>query len=75
MKLKITRCPTCGSDQIGRVQRDWLGVYQDQPYVVPNLEIYECPNCGERLLDHEAMQAIEAQRTQPADAPAHRRSA
>jgi hypothetical protein len=28
--------------------------------VVPNLEFEECPDCGERLFDHAAMQKIEA---------------
>jgi hypothetical protein len=26
---------------------------------VPNLEFEECPNCGERLYDHDAMRKIE----------------
>jgi predicted RNA-binding Zn-ribbon protein involved in translation (DUF1610 family) len=41
MKLSITRCPTCGSDQIKKVCRDWTGVYRGQKYAVPDLSFYE----------------------------------
>ncbi len=58
--IKITICPTCGSDKIRKVQRDWTDEFQGQSYTVPALEFYECPNCGERIYDREAMRRIEA---------------
>ncbi len=58
--IEITICPTCGSDQIKRVQRDWTGKFQGQTYTVPSLEFYECPVCGERIYDRQAMRRIEA---------------
>ena len=57
---KITRCPTCGSDGIEKVQRTLTGEFRGQSYSVPALEFYECPNCGERVYDREAMRRIEA---------------
>jgi YgiT-type zinc finger domain-containing protein len=56
----IASCPTCGSKKIRKVRRDWRGEYEGQNYVVNNLEFYECPACGEKLYDQEAMRKIEA---------------
>ncbi|MDQ3009693.1 MAG: type II toxin-antitoxin system MqsA family antitoxin [Acidobacteriota bacterium] len=58
--LKITKCPTCGSDKIEKVCRDLTETFDSQTYTVPALEFYECPNCGEQLYDREAMRKIEA---------------
>ena len=55
-----TICPKCGSGQIQKVRRSWTGQYQDQTYTVPMLEFYECPNCGEKVYDRQAMRQIEA---------------
>ncbi|MCX6029463.1 MAG: YgiT-type zinc finger protein [Chloroflexi bacterium] len=56
----ITICPTCGSDKIKKVQRDLAREFQGQSYTVPALEFYECPNCGERFYDREAVQKMQA---------------
>lgn len=58
--LKITICPTCGSDKIKRVRRTLTRTYKGQTYKVPSLAFHECPNCGERLFDSQAMNKIEA---------------
>ena len=42
------------------MRRPWSGEFQGKPYQVENLEFHECPNCGERVYDREAMRAIEA---------------
>jgi YgiT-type zinc finger domain-containing protein len=60
MRLKVTCCPACDSPRIKKVRRNWKDTYKGQTYVVPNLEFYECPDCGERLYDREAMRKIEA---------------
>lgn len=70
--LKITECPTCGSDRIRQVRRSWTGAWKSLPYRVPNLRFYECPACGERLFDPAAMRKIEAHR--PRDPKAERQS-
>ena len=57
--LKITFCPTCGSRKIRAVRRVLSRTYRGKPYTVPNLEYYECPDCGERLFDRDAMRKIE----------------
>lgn len=58
--VKITRCPTCGSPNIKKVERDYPRDFKDQQYIVPSLEFHECPDCGERIFDREAMRKIEA---------------
>jgi YgiT-type zinc finger domain-containing protein len=56
----ITLCPTCGSDKINKVRRNWTGKFRGKTYTVPALEFYECPNCGERIYDPQAVRKIEA---------------
>jgi YgiT-type zinc finger domain-containing protein len=58
--VQITICPSCGSDKIIEVQRDWTGKVEKQAFTVPSLEFYECPDCGERIYDRHAMRRIEA---------------
>lgn len=70
MTLRITICPTCGSNKIRKVQRNWTGEYQGQTYTVPSVEFFECPVCGEKVYDPDAMRRIEAH--SPAFAHAHR---
>lgn len=73
--LKITTCPSCGSGKIKKVRRNWTGSTKGKKYTVPNLQYYECPDCGEKIYDREAMREIEAR--SPAFERAHpkRRSA
>jgi YgiT-type zinc finger domain-containing protein len=59
-KLQIKRCPTCGSKRIKQVVRDLTRKYKGQTYTVPSVEFYDCPNCGEKVFDHDAMLKIEA---------------
>lgn len=59
-KLNITTCPSCGGKRIKRVRGNWTGKFKGQKYTVPNLEYYECPDCGEKVYDREAMRAIES---------------
>lgn len=59
-QLVITICPNCGSDKIQKVKRDWVDEVHGKMYIVPNLEFYECPTCGEKLYDRDAMRMIEA---------------
>ncbi|MBN2580163.1 MAG: YgiT-type zinc finger protein [Pirellulales bacterium] len=58
--FQITTCPTCGSDRIRKVRKDWQGEYEGRKFAVINLEFFECPACGEKLYDRETMRRIEA---------------
>ena len=69
MITHITICPTCGSNKIKKVRRKWAGEYQGRTYTVSSLEFYECPVCGEKVYDRDAMRRIEAH--SPAFAHAH----
>ena len=57
--LRITVCPSCGSNKIKKVRRNWSGKYQGRSYTVRSLEFYECPVCAERVYDRQAMRKIE----------------
>jgi len=76
--FRITVCPSCGSPKIKKVRRTWSGKFQGQSYTVPLLEFYECPVCGEKIYDRQAMRKIEDHspafakaRTSKVHAPAH----
>ena len=58
--ITITICPSCGSNKVKRVRRDWRDDFQGQTYLVPDLEFHECSVCGEELYDAQAMRKIEA---------------
>jgi YgiT-type zinc finger domain-containing protein len=57
--LQIQICPTCGSREIKKLRRNLTGRFAGQSYSVPSLEYYECPNCGEKIYDREAIRRIE----------------
>jgi len=67
--MKIATCPSCGSRKVRKVRRDLTREFRGQTYSVPDVEFHECPDCGEKIYDREAMQKIEAQ--SPAFARAH----
>jgi len=58
--IKITICPTCGSNKIKKAKRDWTDDFKGEVYTVPDLEFHECSACGEMLYDAQAMRKIEA---------------
>ena len=59
IKLKINTCPSCGGKKIKSVRRNWTSDFNGKEYMVPNLEYYECPDCGEKVYDRDAMRHIE----------------
>lgn len=59
-KLNITTCPSCGSKRIKRVRRNLTRKFEGHEYTVPNLEYSECPDCGEKVYDRDAMREIQA---------------
>lgn len=59
IELEIKTCPTCGSGGIKKVKKVWRGEYQGKAYSVPSLSFYECPDCGEKVYDRDAMHRIE----------------
>ena len=67
-KFEIDICPACGSKEIKRVVHDVTRNYAGQTYTVTNLSFYECPDCGEKVYDRDAMRKIEVH------SPAYRNS-
>lgn len=56
--LMINKCPTCGSENIQFVVKDLPRNYKGQTYIVPNIGVYECSNCGEKVFNRNALQKI-----------------
>jgi len=61
MTVNITQCPSCGSRRLKRKRENWSRDFEGQAYRVRGLEFLECPDCGEKVFDREAMRKIEAQ--------------
>lgn len=59
---RITRCPSCGSNRVKRVVRNWTSVYKGQSYTVPRVPFDECPDCGEKVFDPDAVRKIQSHR-------------
>jgi YgiT-type zinc finger domain-containing protein len=68
--LRIQACPSCGSGRIRPVRRNWSGEFRGRRYTVPQLRFFECPACGEKVFEPEAMRRIESK--SPAFAGARR---
>jgi YgiT-type zinc finger domain-containing protein len=60
MPLNIKTCPTCGSRQIKRVRGPLKRKHNGRSFVVPNVEYFACPQCGEKLFVPAAMDKIQA---------------
>lgn len=58
--MTITQCPSCASRKIKHKRQDWEGEANGTSYKVRDLQFYECPSCGERIFDRDAMRKIEA---------------
>ena len=56
----VTACPSCGSTAIRATRRDWSGNFKGRRYVVKSLRYYQCPRCGEKVYNPEAMRRIQA---------------
>jgi len=57
------RCPTCGAAKMRRVRRSVETRSGKRCVVVPDIDVDECPKCGERLFDLEALDKIRESRT------------
>jgi YgiT-type zinc finger domain-containing protein len=55
----IKTCPTCSSRRIRRVREDVSGEWMGRRFVARDIEFYECPVCGERIYDPDAMRKIQ----------------
>ncbi len=60
LEEKLAACPSCGNRNIKKVRRNWTGSFKGKRYMVPNLQYYECPDCGEKVYDRDGMREIEA---------------
>jgi YgiT-type zinc finger domain-containing protein len=62
------RCPTCGRPGLRRVKRDLATKVGTRSLTVHDVEVEECPHCGERLYDLAALRRIRAARHRRAHA-------
>lgn len=56
----LTRCPSCGSRNIRRVQKPFRARVGTRTVTISNLEREICPDCKEEFFDREANIAIDA---------------
>ena len=53
-----TSCAICDSEKTRRVRGDFPAKYNQTPVSVPNVEMYECADCGERFFTPEQARAL-----------------
>jgi YgiT-type zinc finger domain-containing protein len=58
----IKICPTCGHRHVHPVKRDVECNFRGVVYTARAIEFHECPDCGEKLYDREAMRKMESSR-------------
>jgi YgiT-type zinc finger domain-containing protein len=58
-KLKISRCPICGSADFHEVVEDVFFPVQGRQKKVPAVKHLRCYSCGERIFDNEAGEKID----------------
>jgi YgiT-type zinc finger domain-containing protein len=54
----LRTCPICSSRRIRKVRRTFSQIIRGQEVHVPNVECYECPNCGNRIYDPAAADKV-----------------
>ncbi|MBI5478298.1 MAG: YgiT-type zinc finger protein [Deltaproteobacteria bacterium] len=64
-KAPTVSCPTCGRSGMQRVSRNVTTRVGAAQLVVRDVEVEECPHCGERLYDLAALRRIRAARRPP----------
>lgn len=60
--LNLRTCPTCGGKHIRAVCRSVTRTFKGRIYQVPEVELHECSDCGEKLYGREAMHKLESYR-------------
>jgi YgiT-type zinc finger domain-containing protein len=55
-------CPTCGAARMERVTQTVQTKVGRRKVTVPDVELDQCPRCGERLYDLAALRRIRAAR-------------
>jgi len=58
-RLKLNVCPNCGNKNLKKVHKTVTGTRNGKRYSAPNVDYYECPDCGERIYDPAAIRQIE----------------
>lgn len=58
-KLKLTVCPNCGNKNLKKVRKTVSGTRHGKRYSAPDVEFYQCPDCGEQIYDPPAIRKIE----------------
>jgi YgiT-type zinc finger domain-containing protein len=54
----LKTCPICSSRRIHKVRRTFSQTIAGREIRVPNVECYECPNCGQRIYDPAAADKV-----------------
>ena len=58
--MDISHCPSCGSGKIKKVRGPVSHEYEGETYTTPGVTYHQCPDCGERVYDGEAVSKMQA---------------
>jgi YgiT-type zinc finger domain-containing protein len=54
----LKTCPICSGKRIHKVRRTFSQVIAGRKIRIPNVECYECPDCGEHIYDPAAADKV-----------------
>ena len=56
--MATTTCAVCNSEKVKKVRKEFSAAYNQTPISIPDAEMYECADCGERFFDPEQAKAV-----------------
>jgi YgiT-type zinc finger domain-containing protein len=54
----LKTCPICSGKRIHKVRRVFSQTVEGREVRIPNIECFECPDCGERIYDPAAADKV-----------------
>jgi YgiT-type zinc finger domain-containing protein len=58
--MDIIHCPSCGSNKIRKYRGPVSREFEGEVYTAVDVTYHECPDCGERVYDSEAIDKMQA---------------
>jgi len=57
IKMKAQKCPICGAGSLKKTIKTQVFNYKGETKEIPDYITYECPECGEAIVDNETLKA------------------
>ncbi|MBI5091769.1 MAG: YgiT-type zinc finger protein [Candidatus Hydrogenedentes bacterium] len=58
--MNISHCPSCGSEKIKKLRGPVSHEFEGKVYTARGITYHQCPDCGERVYDGEAVEKMQS---------------